>query len=333
MYLRIRNSVPLFFAIAVGCLLVVPGLMAATPGSGEGSKAAAPRFDFRYENDAYAIPAPQTEQAASKSLSRLSIRLYGAYSDISAADVNDGSDGLFELLALYGSLGLGTTSGGYNPVHWGYNVGGDLIYQISPRFGIGVGAGYVKYSRSSLMSITTETVTLTLSATPALSAVPIRLGVFLNFPIMRRLDLTVNAGGSYYAGLKFKGTERVESGTDWQNMSVSGSRSSLDNLGFQGSLGFEYKFSPKMGVFVEAEACYARFKNLDSVTATSDSSSGGSSSDTGKLYIAKYTSTDGTYSTFVVEATPPVDTADTTYREPKFDLSGIRLQAGFRIRF
>jgi hypothetical protein len=40
-----------------------------------------------------------------------------------------------------------------------------------------------------------------------------------------------------------------------------------------------------------------------------------------------------TISMFTVEETPPVDDVDTTFREPKFDLSGFSLQAGFRIRF
>jgi hypothetical protein len=334
MSLRAELSSFLFVPFALACLLFLPAAAAAaTPDPDQDQKAAATGLEFRFEHSAYGVPALQTEAIESESLSKLSIRLYGAYSYIGAADVNEGSDGLFELFALYEALGFGTTEGGYNPVHGGYNFGGDLIYQISPRIGIGIGAGYMKYSRSSLMSVTADTLSLTLSGTPMLSAVPIRLGVFLNFPVAPRLDMIVNAGGAYYAGLKFEAGERIEADGDWQAMSLTGSRSSLANLGVQGGIGFEYRISPKIGFFVEAEGRYARFKNFDSVTSAYESSDGASGSETGKLYIDTYSYPDGTYSEFYVNTTPPVDTEYETFREPKFDLSGFSLQAGFRFRF
>lgn len=215
-----------------------------------------PGLNFLFDKDAYAVPGPQAETGMSmtQKSSRLAVKLYGGFSRVAAGDVNAGSDGYFELLALYGGLGLGTAEGGYSPVHWGYNFGADVIYQITPRFGVGVGAGYMRNSEGSLMTLVTETSTITLSGTPTLSAVPIRLGVFLTIPVAGKIDLTADAGATYYAGLKFDATQRLEFAADnWEVMSARASRSSVsDNLGFQGSLGFEYKISPRMGFFVEA---------------------------------------------------------------------------------
>jgi hypothetical protein len=54
----------------------------------------------------------------------------------------------------------------------------------------------------------------------------------------------------------------------WLETSLSASRNSpFDNLGFQGSLGFEYMVSRKVGFFVEALGRYARFKNFGTATA------------------------------------------------------------------
>jgi hypothetical protein len=320
--------------LAAAGLLAWPALLsAATPQTGPTGAKTAPGLEYRFENNVYAIHAAQAEPAGSTGLSKLSVRLYGAYSSVAAGDVNDGADGLFELLKLYEALDYGTTEGGYRPVHGGYDFGGDLIYQISPRIGIGLGAGYMKYSRGSLMTLTADTLSLTLSGTPTLSAVPIRLGVYLNFPVARRLDLTVNAGGSWYAGLKFKAAERLEADGDWDNMSITGSRSSLSDLGVQGGVGLEYRFSPRLGFFVEAEGRYARLKNFDSVTSAYEASDGSSDTGTGKLYIDTYSNSGFVYSEFIVDTTPPVDTEYDTFREPKFDLSGFSLRAGFRIRF
>jgi hypothetical protein len=105
-----------------------------------------------------------------------------------------------------------------------------------------------------------------------------------------------------------------------------------DNLGFQGSLGFEYKVSSKMGLFFEAVGRYASFKNFDTATATSQSSGGDPPPDVGKIYLATYTYPDGTYSAFVISEAVPLPDPDVTYREPKIDLSGFSLQAGIRIR-
>ena len=331
---KLKRSVSLFFVIAAIGILTWPlATAAAVPGTA-GDRTAPSRLDFIFDKDAYGIPVAQAEAKTSESrrFSRLSVRLYGGFSRVAAGDVNAGADGYFELLEVYAAMGAGTTTGGYSPVHAGYNFGADFIYQLSPAIGVGLGVGYLRSSSDSLMTFAGEGLSFTLSGTPTLSAVPIRLGVFLTFPIAGKISLTADAGAAYYAGLKLDATQRLETDADnWQVMSVSGSRNG--NLGFQGSLGFEYRLSRGMGFFVEALGRYARFKNFASVTGTTETSDGASDTTSGKLYIATETFIDWTFSTFTIEETPPVDTPSETFREPKIDLSGFSLQAGIRIRF
>jgi len=272
-----------------------------------------------------------------KKSSSLSLRLYGGFSRLAAGDVNEGSDGFFELLELYAPLIDGTTSGGYSPVHAGYNFGADFIFQLSPSIGVGIGAGYLQSSKSSLMTLSALEGEITLTGTPKLSAMPIRLAVFLTVPLGGKFNLTADAGGTYYAALKLDATQRLEfDAADWEETSLSASRSSLsDNLGFQGSLGVEYKISPNMGFFIEAVGRYARFKNFDTATEISEDSDGGSETDEGKIYLETNTIAGmGSWSWFKVSAAVPVpDPPEVTYREPKIDLSGFSLQTGIRIRF
>jgi len=330
-----KRSVSLFFAIAAIGILTWPSAMAASVPGTAGDRTTPARIDFIFDKDAYGVPSAQAEAMTSETqkFSRLSVRLYGGFSRVAAGDVNEGADGYFELFETYAALGYGTTTGGYKPVHAGYNFGADFIYQLSPAIGVGLGVGYLRSSSDSLMTFAGEGLAFTLSGTPTLSAVPIRLGVFLTFPIAGKISLTADAGAAYYAGLKLDATQRLEMDADnWQAMSVSGSRNG--NLGFQGSLGFEYRLSRGMGFFVEALGRYARFKNFASVTGTTETSDGGSETTSGKLYILTETFTDGTFSTFTIEETPPVDNPPSeTFREPKIDLSGFSLQAGIRIRF
>jgi len=281
-----------------------------------------------------AVTLPAAGQdGGSKAFSRLSLKLYGGYSHIAAGDLNEGTDYYFEILEIYSAQGYGTVTGEYKPVHGGYDFGADLIYQITPTIGVGLGAGYMRNSKRSAGNWTNEAEDVDITIDSALSAIPIRLGVFLTVPAGGRLNLTADAGAAYYLGLKLDGTQRLDNGTDWEEMSVGSTEAGSSNIGFHGSLGFEYKLSPMMGFFVEAAGRYAKLGNFDAVTGIQNSSFGGGDTTDGKLYIVTQTNPDFPVSSFTIEDTPPVDDEFATYREPKFDLSGFSLRTGIRIRF
>ena len=327
-----KSGFPAIVLLAI-CLLAGAVPLAAAAAGGEGDRPVPPNHGFLFDKDAYAILGSQGETGGSQAFSKLSLRLYGGYSYIGAADVNEGSDFYFELVELYAAQSKGTVTGSYSPLHGGLDFGADLIYQITPNIGVGLGAGYMRNSRRSTATWAFDATEYVLTAEPVLTAIPVRLGVFLTFPVGGRINLTADAGAAYYAGLKFDATQRVDfNATEWQEMSVGSIEAGSANVGFQGSLGLEYMVSPKMGFFIEAAGRYAKLGNFDQVTGISNSSGGGSETTDGKLYIATDTDPDFPVSMFTIEETPPVDTAFETYREPKFDLSGFSLQAGIRIR-
>ena len=324
MSIRAKFSAGLVSALAVACLLGWPATAAGADETGP-----------RTEGISFTFPQMTPDDAGGgANASRISLRLYGGFSRIGAADLNAGFDGYYELIELYEASGFGTVTGGYTPLKNGYNAGADVIYQITPRIGIGIGAGYLRTSANSLATLAVEGDAIDLPATATLSAIPIRLGVFLTFPLGGKLNLTADAGAAYYAALKLDATQRIEfDDGDWLEMSINAQRSSFANLGFQGSLGFEYMFSPKMGFFVEALGRYARFKNFETATGSYRDSFGSSDTTEGKIYLQTETFGEGSWSIFIVEETPPTPGEGFTYSEPKIDLSGFSLQAGIRIRF
>jgi hypothetical protein len=313
--------------------LLAAGLLVAAPAFAAGPEN--PKIDFIYPKtfEGVSLAAQMDAMTPAANFSRLSVKLYGGYAHVLAGDVNDGADYYFEILDYYAAEGFGTITGAYKPVHGGYDFGADLIYQFSPRFGVGVGVGYMRNSNNSVGTFAEgeESVTLTSSAT--LTALPIRLGLFYDAPISETLNLTLSAGASYYASLKFEGTQGLEfSADEWEDMSLLATQRSGADIGFHGSLGFEYLFSPKVGFFVEAVGRYGKFKNFESVTGTVETSMGGAPETTeGMLYIYTETFEDTDFSGFsIVE---PDDTPEAGAREPKIDLTGFSLRAGFRIRF
>lgn len=328
-------------AFLAAALLSAPIMAeAATPPDDGGARTAPSGLSFRFDKDAFGAPGGQTtpEIGARQRFSRLAVRLYGGFSRAAAQDVNFGSDGYFEYFKMYEAMAPNiTTTGGYSPVHAGYDLGADLIFQISRTFGIGLGVGYLRSARRSHMTLDVDNVTvLDLTATPTLSAMPVNLGLFLTVPVSRKINLTADARGTYFARFKFDLMQNLEFGSpdNWQRESLRGSRSSFfSNLGAQGSLGIEYKLSPRMGFFVEAVGRYARLKNFDVVTRTTEIETGGLTTDEGKAYIMFVETTDFSYSMFFVM--DPSSPAEPPFfvREPKFDLSGFSVQTGIRIRF
>lgn len=269
---------------------------------------------------------------AENGFSKLSLKLYGGYSHVLAGDINDGSAFYFDLIEAYAAEGFGTVTGSYKPLHGGYNFGADLIYQISPALGIGLGVGYMRSSSDSLATFTEGENSVDITAGGTMTAMPIRLGLFLTVPVGQKLDLIANAGAAYYLGLKLDAYQGLEFDVDdWMRMTLEGSERSGADIGFHGSLGFEYELSPKIGFFVEAVGRYAKFKNFEMVTGISEFAGGAPDTTEGRLYVADEDFGDYEISTFVL--VEEGDIPDPEWREPKIDLSGFSLQAGFRIRF
>jgi hypothetical protein len=312
-------------------VLAVGLLAAAAASAAEGPEK--PKIDFIYPKDFEGISlAIQDAPTPAAKASKLSVKLYGGYSHVLAGDVNDGSDYYFEILEAYSAEGYGTVTGSYKPVHGGYNFGGDIIYQLSPKIGLGLGVGYMSNSSDSLGTWEYELDAVTLTAASTLTAMPVRLSLFFTTPLSNKLNLTADAGADYYAQVKLEATQGLEfAADDWMDMTVEGCERSGMDIGFHGSLGLEYMLSPKLGLFVEAAGRYAKLKNFELVTGTSENSSGELDTIEGKLYI--YTDDFDTYEISGFTIVETGDPVDPEYREPKIDLSGFSLQAGIKIRF
>ena len=278
---------------------------------------------------------PAQAVSGSTGVSRLSLRLYGGYAYLGAKDVNAGALEYFGLMELYEASVSGTMTGGYKPLHGGLDLGGDLIYQITPRFGVGVGMGYVDASRDSLATLTDGELSVEVTEAVSLKAMPIRLGVFFDFPVAAKLSLTADAGGDWYTGLKLRAANRLtQSDGSYMDFSFTGARNGFaGNIGFQGDLGLEYKLSPKLGLFVEAAGRYARLKTFDDALEAVAWSGGESDSMTGTLYVVTETASEmGTFTMFYVSPASPTPKPDETFRVPKIDFSGVSLRFGIRVR-
>ncbi len=275
----------------------------------------------------------------------ISFRVQGGLNWLKAGDVNPGTKGLFDWFRDYYNPTGGpvTPTGGYKAVHYGYEFGGDVIFDLSKNIGIGIGAGYLQTTtKSSTMSLAgtfgpgddwTESVT----ANPKLTAIPVRLNLFLTFPLGRKFNFTANAGATYYYKAKYTADMRMdyaETGGSpysfWEALSTRTERKNA--FGFQGGLGLEYKMSRSIALFIEAEGSYAKFKGGFEGTSEMTDSSGGDNIETGKLYYLQTTG-GGPSSVIMVQSTPPTPGPGEVVREAILDYSRISLMIGLRFRF
>ena len=175
---------------------------------------------------------------------------------------------------------------------------------------------------------------ISLTATPTISAIPVRLALFVSQPIGSKLDLTADAGATLSPGsssTRPRGSTST-SMTGWKCPSAAAGAASptwVSRAAWASNTSSPASWASSSRPWDATPS----FKNFDSVTARNENSGGSPETTVGKLYIADYTFDEGSYSLFTIEETPPVDDPpNVTYREPKIDLSGFSLQAGFRIR-
>ncbi len=270
------------------------------------------------------------QAAAFAQESRLKIKLFGGYGYLSGGDLNAGTEGLFN---LWGDLAMAlgaTRSGEFKAAHFGVNFGGDIIFMFTPTIGIGFGSEYLRASRDSQAVFTLPGETLTISATPTASAIPLKASLYLCVPAGEGVRMVLHAGAGYYLA-------RMSN-----NVLISEPPDSLEyrneadgkGIGFHGGLGFEVDFSPNAGFFIEARGRYAKF---DGFTGDFTFLAGGVplTTESGTLY---YSENEGFLSTFypfiMVTDTAPVPSASVrNVREAKIDFSGASAVAGFYIRF
>jgi hypothetical protein len=262
--------------------------------------------------------------AAEGSAPAFQLRLYGGLSYLTGGDVNDGVGGIFQAYAAQAAAYGYSTSGGFNAAHLGLGFGGDFIFQITPNIGIGVGAGYLRATKDSTLTLTAMGNSLTLGGTPQFNAVPLKLGLFFSFPMSPSLNFNFNIGAGYYMA-KMTSVLHFAEGANIEELDND---AKANGLGFQGGIGFDYRIGSGVSLFVEAQGQVANFGGF---TGTSTESGSGSSTftDSGKLYYYDNAFFPPATAPFImVKSTPPTGSWVFNVREAKVNFTGGQVVLG-----
>ncbi len=259
---------------------------------------------------------------------KLSLNLYGGLNYLSGGDLNTGLQGMNDYDGrFFWYFGLSHTGGEYEPVHLGMDFGGDLILQITPALGLGLGSGYLQGKSES--HITYGPVNAGDDTTAKLNAVPIRLSVFYTVPAGRVLAIRLQAGLAYYLA-KMTYDWRSHAALSWNLVQAD---THGGGLGIHGGLGLEFNVSPALSLLLEGRGRYANLSGFEG-SLTISGPGGSFESANGKVYY--YVLNAGVLGSF--PAITPLNAAPTIpaisqAREAKIDFSGFSMVAGFIFRF
>ncbi len=251
----------------------------------------------------------------------LTVKVSVGFNRIAAGEINAGIRGTVDyykyLISYFGHY----FDSEVKPFHSGFDFGVDAIYSLTSHIGIGLGLSYAQWGSSSWLPLAEPNYLRRLDSQARVKAYPVRLGAFVTLPIFRKINVTFNAGPTYYFVRQF------------YNMSYPPyaviQKTSGQGLGFHGGIGLELEWSSRATLFIEYQGRYAKF---DTFEGTEENVfSGGRLKEEGPLSFMEYMegSETGRRLTVVNEEmllSPNVKKAD-------FDLSGFAIRIGAKVKF
>jgi hypothetical protein len=259
----------------------------------------------------------------------LSVKLTGGPTFFSGGDIRKGDQGLYDaasdLVTSYGFV----IEKRFNAFRSGFEVVADFVYNLTSRFGVGIGAGYVRLTQQSLLLFNEQNTVQAWNqagTAPKVTAYPIRLGVFFNFPLHRLVNLTLDSGAALYI------TEYTYSRhTNWFPIDLINHKANATGIGFHGGVGFEINFHRRAAFILEGRGRYAKISGFNGKGNIRKSVLPPFQYDdieeNGTLY---YLEENGHPFLAFFEQEP---TGYETVRKATLDLSGFIFQAGIKVKF
>ena len=283
------------------------------------------REELSEETDFWEYEDPGTFQGIG-----LSVKVTGGMNYFSGGDVGVGTRGIYDTNSNYLASQGFALEHFLEPFHYGAEISGDIVFNFNPKFGIGIGSGYINATSQSVLTYrTAESLLFQMKSQPEIRVTPLRVGMFFSIPLLRVFTVTINAGPElYFAQYRFTmGSEGDEIATVYHNASAK-------RLGFQGGLGIEINLNQRAIFLIECHGRYAKINNFQGKATINDWElminnmiSDNITTEEGTLYFLKRQTHPG----LVISQEKPVGYEN--IRTAVLDLSGFTLRAGLKFRF
>jgi len=258
----------------------------------------------------------------------LHVMLFAGWTQFPSGDIDKGTKGLFNIGAdAIAARGVDILTRNVEPLHSAVSMGGDIIYDLSPRLGIGMGFGYIHTAQNDIFRYSEREVwEYTMNSVTNLTVTTFRLGAFYALPLGRLFKLRLNAGPAVFrVNLEYN---RNAAGLNFdESYTVIGKST---NLGFQGGVSLETRFLERVFLFLKVQGRSVKMTNLKGLDHF-DGSEGTWAlprvENAGVLYFVP----GNPYSRLAVFPEGLSDALNA--RKAVFDFTGTDILAGFQIRF
>jgi len=260
---------------------------------------------------------------------KFGVKLSGGMNYLLVGDVNEGVKGVIDYLRDSATVVPGTSvEREAKPIHLGFDFEGYVIINLTPRVGIGFGAGYIQGAKISELTVRfPEGPEASFATKPKISAIPIRVGVFYTLPVSEMVNVVFNAGAGLYLA---KYSYYFLSEGAWSGNTIT-QTTSAKGFGFHGGVGLEFNLASNIAFVLEGQGRYAKIGGFEG-TAKYDGSSLPYTKE-GPLYYWEQMTIIGKYPRVLVRENKPSGPDVSNAREAKVDFSGFTFLAGIKINF
>lgn len=151
-------------------------------------------------------------------------------------------------------------------LHFGFSFEGELTFFLTPRVALGVSAGYVYgelNEKEALLAINKEDAAYDYARPTKVSAYPITFLGYLFFPLGSKFNIYLK-GGAGIIQARYVGREAVKREEESRFLYQTFEMAEASRSTYLGGIGFDYKFDPSLGFFIEATAQSAKVSGFAS---------------------------------------------------------------------
>jgi len=273
---------------------------------------------------------------------RFSIKFSGGSGYISVGDINTHLESYDNYLSERTNYEGGKTK----TLHYGSDLEGELRLDISSKFAISIGIGYIYGKSKSYFEYegpfpfnTSWESKQSYFLKPRVKATPLKLKIYYSLPVTVRSNFFLNVGLGYYfskASL-YKCHWSSAYGGYWVIYTKEEKYDiSSNGFGFHGGIGFEYSIANNLALVIEVQGRYARLSNLKGNRYFSIGTGSHYDEEEGILYIGEKDMTDEgygeNYPDLIISSSKPIVDGFRNMKEVSLDLSGVTFRVGIRIK-
>jgi opacity protein-like surface antigen len=265
---------------------------------------------------------------------KFTLKVSGGFGSISGGDLATIVDGFNEQIEDIARLAGASTSGELRNAKWGPEFEGEFVFNLTKRWGFGLGVGYIRKSTESSAELQIGNFAgISLEWAPVYKVVPITLNGYYHIPVASKIKGYVKGGVGYYFATwdyLIRQENQLMGITVWEENEGSAKDS---GFGFQGGLGLEYSISDSVALIVEGTGRFVNLKNWDVDNVNSNAL--GTERDRGTFwYVEEFEEDTGKYyPSLELSDDEPIDPNYRSVRKAEISLSGIVFKVGVKFSF